>query len=792
VSNQAESGTPQPDTEADPRLAPRQSIKRRVIRLVLIPGVIALVLWLIASGYLVFTGFYEREVANGVRQVSIPAVSALAAIQRERRTSITYLAHSSKDLRDLVAERRLTDDQLALLREKAQPILGSAPKAIATRWAALSAQLNNLAGTRSAIDAGTANREQVYDFYNGLLNAATNLFDTQARVVPDPTAVQGGIAATETFRASDLMSRAGSIIAGAFGARTLSRADYLEFVGLVGAYHAELTNVAPDLTPQARTAFQRITASNAWRDLASAENAAITAGPWTDGVPPGIHTDATSWEVESAQVSDSLLNLTIQQADEVSRAALQTGNQQLGWATGGSLAALLIAVIAILWAIRQSNVLVNSALSVRLAQLGEDAATMVDERLPEMMRRLRQREKVNPAVELPVRDYGQDEIGQLARVLNRSLHAAVDAAVDEANARAAGTAMLMGVARRPQRPLQQGLKVVEDLQNRIGDEKLLAEVFDINHQLTQTRRFLENLIILAGGQTGRRFQRSVPIRRVLLAAIAETRQYQRITLRHAPDLAVTGTATASIIHLVAELLDNALAFSPPTSTVWISCAEADRGVVIEIEDAGVGMVREDLDRINEQLATAPTPDVTALKDGAQIGLWVVAELARRDEIQITLRTSAYGGLLAIVLLPKRLIASFTDSPTMDLTDQIAQLAMLNVGATQTGLRSEAAPAAAAAGTAVAVATSPVPAASRPAPADSAPPARPSTGERPPLPQRRPQSHLVPELRENESTGDVSQRTSARSPHEARNRFASYQRGRRAGRAGDEPQTPTSN
>src|SRR5688500_14239991 len=107
-------------------------------------------------------------------------------------------------------------------------------------------------------------------------------------------------------------------------------------------------------------------------------------------------------------------------------------------------------------------------------------------------------------------------------------------------------AMLMGVARRPQRPLQHGLKVIEELQNRIGDAKILAELFDITHQLTQTRRFLENLIILAGGQAGRRFPRPVPVRRVLLGAIAETRQYQRITLRRTPEVAISGPAIAGI------------------------------------------------------------------------------------------------------------------------------------------------------------------------------------------------------------------------------------------------------
>jgi Histidine kinase-, DNA gyrase B-, and HSP90-like ATPase len=256
-------------------------------------------------------------------------------------------------------------------------------------------------------------------------------------------------------------------------------------------------------------------------------------------------------------------------------------------------------------------------------------------------------------------------------VLNRSLQAAVGAAAEEAATRTAGIALLMGVARRPQRPLQRGLQVIEDLQNRIGDESLLAELFDINHQLAQTRRFLENLIILAGGQTGRRFHRPIPIRRVLLAAIAETQQYQRITIRRAADVALAGNAVAGTTHMLAELLDNALAFSPPQSEVWVSCSRTAQGVVVEIEDSGVGMIREDLDRANELLANAPTPDVTALKDGSQVGLWVVAALAKRGGMRVTLRMSAYGGLLAIVLVPERLIVTDTDPFTAEPTDAMS-------------------------------------------------------------------------------------------------------------------------
>ncbi|MDG4830793.1 nitrate- and nitrite sensing domain-containing protein [Solwaraspora sp. WMMD1047] len=791
----------------------------------LIPGVAALALWFAASGYLVFQGFYNRQVANSVRNVSIPAVPALASVQQERRLGVAYLAQPSSDLQVMLDQRRQTDERLAALRSAAEPALANAPDSITTRWQTLTDYLDQLPGIRTKIDSRSASEQEAYDFYNDLLDAATSLFDTQARVVPDVSATQGGIAATEVFRASDLMSRAGSTIDSAFGAKALNQRVYLDYVGLVGAYRSALDNVAPHLEPTARQRYQQLTEGEAWQRLTGAENALITGGYWRNGVPRTLPVDQASWETLITQVSDDLIDLTVVQADAVSAETLRTGNNQLLTALLGSLVALTVAVAAIIWAVRQSQLLVDQALSLRLAQLGADAASMVDQRLPALMERLRRHERVDLAAELHTKDYGTDEIGQVADVINRSLKVAAGAAVDEAKTRAAGVAMLMGVARRPQRPLQRGLKVIEDLQNRIGDEKLLSELFDINHQLTQTRRFLENLVILAGGQIGRRFKKPVPVRRVLLAAFAESQHYQRITLRHASDVAVQGHAVAGTVHLLAELLDNALSFSPPETTVWVTCNEVRHGVAVEIEDAGVGMRPEALERANELLETAPTPDITALKDGAQVGLHVVAELAKRDGIQVSLRTSAYGGLLAIVLLPERVIVTGHTDPADDpVLATVGAVAVSPLNGSGRHLpRPAPAPAVGRVATVTRTApperehpdagagrrpdraggemtnhqangvarTSRSPEVAAPPPTDAGRPAAPPAG-RPPLPHRQPQQHIAPELREDTTSDPDPAGTAepARSPEEARNRIARYQRAWNAGRVADTDDTAT--
>ena len=791
-----------------------------MVQLVLVPSVVALLLWFAASGYLVFQGFYNRAVANSVRQVSIPAVSALSSIQQERRLSIAYLARPSNGLTTLLDQRRQTDTRLAELRAVAGSALGNAPDSILTGWKNLSGFLDQLPSIRSAIDARSSTGPRAYAFYNELLDSATQLFDTQARVVPDVKATQGGLLATDMFRASDLMSRAGSMMDGAFASGLLNQTNYLEFVRLVGAYHFELSNALPNLQPGIQQQYAELEASEPWKQLVAGENSIISNGAWKTGVPDGVAVARDRWAGLTGTVSDKLISLTIGQADQVSARTLRTGNNQLLTASLGSLLALAIAIGAILWAVRQSRVLVDRALSVRLARLGMDADAMVDQRLPAIMERLSRREPVDLSTELATQNYGSDEIGQVADVINRSLQAAAGAAVNEAKARAAGTAMLMGVARRPQRPLQRGLKVVEDLQNQIGDEKILTNLFDIHHQLNQTRRFLENLVILAGGQIGRRFQNPVPLRRVLLASFAEARNYQRISLRSASDVSLVGHAVAEVIHLLAELLDNALAFSPPGTTVWVTSSQVNHGVAVEIEDAGVGMTSEAVQRANTLLATAPTPDVTELRDGAQVGLHVIAELAKREGIQVSLRKSAYGGLLAIMLLPERILV--TDQPNgaeVDRSDAASHPAAAPVAMP----RDPGRPTTLAAATpivnrsAVGVLDSdggprrpsdnhggilnnrqPTGGAGDPGQREPTvtPPAvgtaspSPHAVARPPLPHRRPQQHLAPELLDDEPGGGPGQASTSRSPEEARSRFARYQQGWADGRAASRDETIT--
>jgi signal transduction histidine kinase len=587
--------------------------------------------------------------------VSIPAVSALASIQQERRLSIVYLTQPTRGPESLLGQREQTEQRLDELLAVADEALARAPESITSRWAALGAHLNRLPTVRSTVDSRSATPREVTAFYDTLLATATDLFDTQARVVPDVAAAQGGLIATDAFRVSDAMSRAGSLIDGALSTGTLVRDDYLQFVRLVGTYHSTLTAIEPHLQSGARRRHAALTGTEPWRRLRAVEQSIILTGTWDEGTPDDPPIGRAEWESLTQQISVGLTDLAVAQADEVSAEALATGNEQLTIASLASAVAILMVLAAAVWAVRQSQILVDRSLSVRLDRLARDAAELVDERLPAIMARLARGEQVNLRSELPAPAYGGDEIGRVGRVFQQALEVSVRAAADQATLRQAAQVMLRGVARRPQLPLQAALMVVTEMQRQVDDAKMLAHLFDVHHKLAQTRRFLENLLILSGGQVARKFRTAVPIRSVVKAAQSESRDYERVKVRNLPDVALAPQAVTDVLHLLAELIDNALQFSPPASEVTVTCNVVENGVAVEVEDRGVGMQPDTLRQRNHLLTEAPTPDLTALVDGSTIGLYVVAELARREGVQVTLRSSAYGGTLAIVLLPKSLV-----------------------------------------------------------------------------------------------------------------------------------------
>jgi hypothetical protein len=633
-----------------------KSIRKRLTRTVLIPSVTLLMIVIAVSSYFFVNGLYVRLVAASVREVSIPAATALAAVQKERQIALEYLDDPALERSGLQAQEKATDEKLVALQAAFASTISSTPAEIATKVDALKNQFDQLPVLRSQIGFRSIDRAQVNSYYNGVLDSASNLFDTQARVVPDAQAAYGGITATSVFRAGDMMSRETSIISTALAARTFAPDDFVQFTELSGFYRMQLSQIEPFLDPGVRDKYQALTASAAWKQLSSAENALVKRGPWTSGQQGSVPVTEADWQNATNQVAQRLNDLAIEQADKVSAAAIDSGDALLRNAIIGSILALLASLAAIIVAVRVSRSLVDRALLTRLARLRNDSLDLARNRLPHIVDRLKNGQPVDLKAELPQLDHGRDEIGQVAEAFNLAQLTAVNAAASEAKARSGVHNVFLGIAHRNQVLVHQQLQILDEMERREENSTQLASLFQLDHLAARARRTTENLIILGGKQPGRRWRKPVALMEVLRAAVSETEQYARVRVEQVADVAIAGAAVADTIHLIAELVDNATSFSPPGSPVEMTSRLVARGVVVDVSDQGLGMKDGVRQWANEIMVEAPEFDAMALRADSSLGLFVVARLAAKLGITVTFDASRYGGLRATVLVPTQHLA----------------------------------------------------------------------------------------------------------------------------------------
>ncbi|WP_338603674.1 nitrate- and nitrite sensing domain-containing protein [Saccharopolyspora sp. SCSIO 74807] len=630
----------------------RRSLRDRLYGVVLIPGIALLVLWSIVSGLTLYDGFHLRGIASGVRDVSLPAMRVLASAQKERTLSSLELTARGSTGERLARQRETTDRALAKMRATADP--AAAPAGVRERMRALDGVIRELPAVRAQVDGGQTDRARVHAYYDGFLDTGSALFEAQARLFPDAAVSRSGMRASELFTAADRMARAASLASDGLRADLFTEPDHLAFAQFTGSYHLELESAARNLAPAQAGHYADILATPHFRHLVDLENRIVARGAWTpagsgeDATPPEI--DVADWLTTSDLVADDLSSLASAQAQRTAADGLAAGDRRLGQVAVGSVAALVVMLLATLVALR-----VSRSLSRRLNGLRDDALVLADGQLPEIVARLRRGERVDIAHEVARLDYGRDEIGQVAEAFNTAQRTAVGAAVRESQAREGVHTVFLGIAGRSQALVHRMLTMIDRLEREETDPDRMTLLFGLDHLATRARRNAENLIILGGGQPGRRWSRPIELADVLRSAVAETKHYARVHVQKPPELALHGDSVADTVHLLAELLDNATAFSPPDSRVGVRTHTSAHGVVAEVEDRGLGMSDEDRDAANAMLADPPEFDAMALRSDSRLGLFVVARLAARHGIAVELRTSAYGGVRAVVLLPSKLI-----------------------------------------------------------------------------------------------------------------------------------------
>ncbi|HEY3504001.1 MAG TPA: nitrate- and nitrite sensing domain-containing protein [Actinocatenispora sp.] len=614
-----------------------------------VPIVCLVVFWGFANYLTLGDGLRLYNQGTLIDKLTVPVDDTVKAVQAERRASMVYLAAPSAANHDaVVAARRVVDRDIAAYRSD---LNDSSVQSVATdRMMALArdelTKLDGLKKLRGQVDGRSISPSGLMSSVADLLDGV-NLLYSQVTNFPDEATGAEARSLTMLSHARELRSREDAILAGALARGKFTDETYRLFVQAVGVQQFQYHEAYNALTDQDRKSYDAFVAKAPFPELAAMERAAIDRGRAGQAVPvnEAQWTQANATALSKQYDFEHHLNTVLAEHAKTPSYLIFL---RLGLA---GLLGLIAIVISVLVARR-----VSSSLIKQLRALRDSARDLAWVRLPAVVQRLSAGQSVDVDGEVPSLPAGKDEIGQVSEAFNEVGRTAVRAANEQAELRAGVANVFLNIARRSQTLLHRQIGHLDVMERKAAEPEALDDLFRIDHLATRMRRNAENLVILGGGQPGRVWHEPMPLLDVLRSAASEVEQYERVRVLPFPSMMLAGSVISDVVHLAAELIDNATAFSPPHTKVNVTGQAVPKGFAIEIEDRGLGMKSEDVAAANRWLATPPEFDVLALSDNARLGMFVVARIAARHGIRVHLRPSPYGGTTAIILLPSELVA----------------------------------------------------------------------------------------------------------------------------------------
>ncbi|MFI6453414.1 nitrate- and nitrite sensing domain-containing protein [Streptosporangium amethystogenes] len=604
-------------------------------------------LWAFTAWVTVRDGLNMLGVATLNTDVAEPGERLIVELQAERRlTAITLGAGGTERRRRdaLAAQRGRTDAAGANFREltagSSVRLLGSS--ALGRRIAETRRLLDELAIARKAIDTGRGSRTWAAAEFTDIVDSVYRVYDSLATLDDDELAKD-----TRTLigmnRARDLLSQGDALVMGALTAGRFADGEQVRFTQIVGTRRFLLAEAVAELPAADQEAYRRLAAGEHFTRLRAMEEQLI-------GDASVVQTGAvnvTRWSSD-AQAAQTKLTEAVLTAGSgvVERSGPVATGVIVRLALAGGLG--LVAVIAsVVLAITTARALVQQLEKLRAA-----AWELANERLPSVVERIGHGQVVDVAAEAPPLKFGDDQIGQVGQAFNAVQRTAIKVAAEQAQLRRDIADILRNLARRTQSLVHRQLSVLDVMERRENDPQELRDLFRLDHLATRMRRYAENLLVLSGAAPGRAWRDAVPMIDVVRGSLAEIEDYTRVDVMPLGEVALDGRAVSDVIHLIAELVENAASFSPPYTTVQVGGQLVAHGYALEIEDRGLGMSAADITSANERIANPPE---LKLSGNARLGLYVVSRLAERHDIRVTFKTSPYGGTTVVVLIPQDLI-----------------------------------------------------------------------------------------------------------------------------------------
>jgi signal transduction histidine kinase len=629
-----------------PRVVRLRSVRLRITTLLLVAFATLTPMWAYAMYLTVPAGLELSHVQQLHPRIGLPTDNLDSALSAERKATVVYLARPSSGRAALDDARAATDKALRQLRDGAEPAADDIGQPATRRLMdTLLGDLKPLAKQRAGVDDQSADSAMAYAFYGTAIDGGLRVLNSLTSN-DDRTIQSEGEALSRLTRSRSLLEELDARVSAATTVGSADSADLYALATTIGAVDGSYATAVPNLPAAAATGYQRVTAGPEMAQLRDLEQRIATTKPGAD-----LPVSTAEWSATLNPVVAQLHQLELTTAVSIGTAAAPKARNILiraGIATGFGLLGIVALIIV---AARAGRGLIRE---IRLVRDQMEQAALIE--LPQLVRRLRSGEQVDTeelaGAAAPYR-LRTRELADLNRSLDRVRRVAAESAAGEAKLRDGVSDVFVSLSRRNQALLHRQLKLLDKVERENTDPDQLEQLFALDHLATRMRRHAESLIILSGGAPGRGWSRPVPVVDLVRSAVTEVEEYTRVTVYPMPQVRIAGAAVADIIHLLAELIENATLYSPPDSPVQVRGLSAANGFAIEVEDAGLGMGEETMAEINQQLAQPPEFTLT---DTGRLGLFVVGQLARRHGIRVSLRVSPYGGTTAIVLLPLGVLA----------------------------------------------------------------------------------------------------------------------------------------
>jgi signal transduction histidine kinase len=596
------------------------------------------------------------QIASDAQQRSLPLI---ASLQEERRLTLRRLASFGTFQSELIKQRNRTDALAGSATASLAELSEVAPDSVTRAVGSFRELMGELPAMRARVDGGQVSISESFSLYNDIIDKFVDGTKGLAQFAPDAEIAYLQLVVAPLLTSADLMQRSDALAAANLVGGGLTNADFSTYQGQVSSYHLQLESTIPLAEPDVQAQYRKLTGSPEWLRLMSVEEVLLRGDV-------NLPISEDMWRAAAGDVGQRLMTMLQTQSRHTNDLALSKVNTTLTQSIVAGVLVLALVALVFFFALRLSRRLIE-----RLVRLRSETLALAEKGLPELVEKVRAGTDVSVDDEVRLRDYGADEIGEVADAFNKAQQTALAAAVQEAKTREGTNKVFLNIAHRSQVIVHRQLKTLDEAERKQDDPEQLELLFQLDHLTTRQRRNAENLIILGGGQPGRRWRNPVSIAEIVRGAAAETEDFARVKSAKLPGRTVIGPVVGDLVHLLAELIDNATTFSPPGARVDVRGNVVGRGVVLEVEDQGLGIEAARADDLNNMLTNPPDFGIMALSSEPRLGLFVVARLAARHGISVTLRESAYGGTRAIVLVRNELLGPGSGAPE-DQSDEVPE------------------------------------------------------------------------------------------------------------------------